>query len=623
VPNTPASEQPIPTVEEDVLDNDVLDPLETGLDDLDLDEAEDISDAEEATEDGEVTQDQRGAWIVHHLAKQLRWFKGCSRTAHASKRHRHRQHHSDVAQHPDCHSLEQITEMLKGTFQSTTPPLPDVLASPQIMPASRRHPGSNLRMIFEGRCSEGEVPRSFCLDTKHIDRAGGAPNVSYDIDSTVCFPSSLAVAKEGIFMYETFNETQSFKRSIHFATPALQLDGNNRRTTAPVPLHLVPHYCFGTVRGADDMVMHVFFPHLRASNYPVDNNRLSDQDLEIWFEQVLIPARDKAISDSNYLAHLTPSHQTAKLAASAMSKETMATKETAGKQRVGVHIQPRYLEAMWRYVLQTIRAGIEEHNECERFAKPLLLLSSKNTKLNHMETTDASVPSAYGAWFEKWQRTTDPRFYNAENVFVDIAKQITAPSSTGPYGEYDDPNPEVYMWRDCCMKTYLKARRRECHRHRKGEPSSSPAVARYPFASCDKSGSMTITSQYGTFAYKKGLIYTQFYSLVKTPFDASKTFPFQNEAMENLALDPGYVKTLKHVGGARTFSPAVCENSYLHSKARADAALNHYKRRSLGVREEHRVSLSLLQEVVVRWHQLDEEEALHAEADRESDEGYA
>jgi hypothetical protein len=262
VPNTPASEQPIPTVEEDVLDNDVLDPLETGLDDLDLDEAEDISDAEEATEDGEVTQDQRGAWIVHHLAKQLRWFKGCSRTAHASKRHRHRQHHSDVAQHPDCHSLEQITEMLKGTFQSTTPPLPDVLASPQIMPASRRHPGSNLRMIFEGRCSEGEVPRSFCLDTKHIDRAGGAPNVSYDIDSTVCFPSSLAVAKEGIFMYETFNETQSFKRSIHFATPALQLDGNNRRTTAPVPLHLVPHYCFGTVRGADDMVMHVFFPHL-------------------------------------------------------------------------------------------------------------------------------------------------------------------------------------------------------------------------------------------------------------------------------------------------------------------------------------------------------------------------
>jgi hypothetical protein len=62
--------------------------------------------------------------------------------------------------------------------------------------------------------------------------------------------------------------------------------------------------------------------------------------------------------------------------------------------------------------------------------------------------------------------------------------------------------------------------------------------------------------------------------------------------------------------------------SYLHSKARASAVLEDYKRRSLGVREEHRLSLSLMQELVVKWGQLDELEASRQEADRESDEGY-
>jgi hypothetical protein len=41
-----------------------------------------------------------------------------------------------------------------------------------------------------------------------------------------------------------------------------------------------------------------------------------------------------------------------------------------------------------------------------------------------------------------------------------------------------------------------------------------------------------------------GLIYSQLYGLIKTPFDTSKAYVFHNESLENLALDPGYIRSL-------------------------------------------------------------------------------
>ncbi|OBT74572.1 hypothetical protein VF21_07569 [Pseudogymnoascus sp. 05NY08] len=40
---------------------------------------------------------------------------------------------------------------------------------------------------------------------------------------------------------------------------------------------------------------------------------------------------------------------------------------------------------------------------------------------------------------------------------------------------------------------------------------------------------------------KDGLIYSQFYGLIKTPFDSAKVYGFDKDSVENLALDPGYI----------------------------------------------------------------------------------
>ena len=68
-------------------------------------------------------------------------------------------------------------------------------------------------------------------------------------------------------------------------------------------------------------------------------------------------------------------------------------------------------------------------------------------------------------------------------------------------------------------------------------------------------------------AYKASLVYSQFYSLIKVPFDAAKVYIFNNDALENLALDSDYVHTLKQVGKGIAFLQKACQISYLHSKA--------------------------------------------------------
>ena len=50
---------------------------------------------------------------------------------------------------------------------------------------------------------------------------------------------------------------------------------------------------------------------------------------------------------------------------------------------------------------------------------------------------------------------------------------------------------------------------------------------------------------------------------------------------------------------------AVCEHAYLHSKGRAFSNLRDNQRRSYGIREEHRVSLTMMEEVCEHWRDWD------------------
>ena len=87
-----------------------------------------------------------------------------------------------------------------------------------------------------------------------------------------------------------------------------------------------------------------------------------------------------------------------------------------------------------------------------------------------------------------------------------------------------------------------------------------------------------------------GLIYSQFYGSVKEISDASKRIPFDNEGLEELAIDPQILKGARNAAGGNMRDKKVLELAYCASKRRANVATRDSVNKSFGIREEHRIS---------------------------------
>ncbi|KAH6973965.1 hypothetical protein EDB80DRAFT_868011, partial [Ilyonectria destructans] len=52
---------------------------------------------------------------------------------------------------------------------------------------------------------------------------------------------------------------------------------------------------------------------------------------------------------------------------------------------------------------------------------------------------------------------------------------------------------------------------------------------------------MTITPTHKSREVLESLLYSQFYNLIKIPFDPARQYPFQNPQLEKMTLDPSYL----------------------------------------------------------------------------------
>ena len=212
--------------------------------------------------------------------------------------------------------------------------------------------------------------------------------------------------------------------------------------------------------------------------------------------------------------------------------------------------------------------------------------------------------AAYEGWEHSWSQAIDLQFYNKDRTFVDLAKQTTSEDSALPYDQIpENHETEVFLWKKCCLDIYTKT---QTVLNADGSPGKgNPKRATYPWATMRDTMGQTFFAAPQAEECQDGLIYSQFYTLIKTPFDTSKVYVFDNEALENLALDPGYIRSLQQEGGGITFSKSVCEFGYLHSKKRAYANLVDNQWKSYGIREEHRISLTMMEEIAQQWRQWD------------------
>jgi hypothetical protein len=541
------------------------------------------------------------------LAKQLRNFQGCTHEQHQHAEEAHQEHHARPDVHSQCSSLGQITKVLRGP--NNKPPLPDVLKSPKMMKASEVK-GQDYRAAFEGSDapvapggladSDEYLPKSLCLSQYHTtSRKNRQAKVAFDIDSTSCFFNSLAVARCGIHWFPKSHSILNLTADIHFGLRIPMYNKRGAPAQVYTPLHKIPHYCFGTVSSMETLSIFIFFPALHLQSDHEHTTYLSREDFELWYDAILSPCLNETVESSNLVQHFPATARIVNLDATAISKERLARKDSAREQLLQYTIQPQYLDLLWSRILDTIATN----PACDRFAGATLFMHAKNTKLQFIDSA-GSLTAAYKSWASQWTQATDPQFYNPDHTFVDLAKQVTSEDSALPYTQIPhDREAEVFLWKKCCLNSYASTR---TALDADGTPAKgNPKQSTYPWAMMRDAAGQTFTAAPRGRESQDGLVYSQFYNLIKTPFDTSKVYIFDNDALENLALDPGYVRSLQQEGGGITFSRAVCEFSYLHGKTRAYTNLLDNRWRSYGVREEHRISLTMMEEISDRWQQWD------------------
>jgi hypothetical protein len=134
----------------------------------------------------------------------------------------------------------------------------------------------------------------------------------------------------------------------------------------------------------------------------------------------------------------------------------------------------------------------------------------------------------FQAYFE---RILDLEYVFPDRFYVDLGKEICPSVGLLPdtQGTIDD-EAQVYLWRRCCLKHHL--------RWLYDGPPPRSGQTFYNVSMLRDACNLTSLTLKRSRLWEGGLVYSQFYSSVKELVDAAKSFPFQNEGLEELALDP-------------------------------------------------------------------------------------
>ncbi|KAF4620107.1 hypothetical protein G7Y89_g14718 [Cudoniella acicularis] len=420
----------------------------------------------------------------------------------------------------------------------------------------------------DGSRTGSQAPKNLCLSVHQIQsRITPSPGVTYDIDSICGVANSLAVARLGIQWLPKSFPILNIAKDIHLVLRASYTTKNGRLASRHTPLHKILHYCFGQLEGMESVKVYIVFPNLRSKINHDYTSFLTRKEDENWLDLILAPCLQEVIKLPSILQQFPLSSAAVRAASLASSQETFSLKSSSREQIIPRTIQAEYLGSLWSAIL----ARIENTPGCHHFSNATIFLDSKNTKLNRMMD---SPPKIYAHWQERWNHVTDARFYHRQQIYVDLDKQTTAQGLVGDV--YNTTQNFPIKKRALNHTVYQWAGLRGVVDHNIAPvPSRSENVGEHA--------------------------YTQFYNLIKTPSDAAGVYSFQSHALENLALDLEYIKSLKREGSATSFSTTICMDGYLHSKERAHISFTKNRRRSYGCREEHRLAMSVMDKICQHW----------------------
>lgn len=231
------------------------------------------------------------------------------------------------------------------------------------------------------------------------------------------------------------------------------------------------------------------------------------------------------------------------------------------------------------------------HNEAQGFARPILMMGAKNVKLHFMRNDPKLTIDTF---FNSWTHAFDMQHIPDEEMWVDIAKEINTDTGTHPCAPLHANNserPMTLLWRMCCL-------RHKANQFRMKMQKPGNVETYHHWANCRDTGNLTIEPGRRHPLRKLGIVYSQFYSPMKEIFDAAKCFPFDNPGLEGLAVDPTLRNAWANAARATGWDESRVKRSWCESKQRCKRALDTADHKAFGLREEHRVSVALLRQMV-------------------------
>ena len=453
--------------------------------------------------------------------------------------------------------------------------------------------------IQSDRSDADDFPRvpvrlSLACSQKYSNEMLSLPlSVEYDIDSILGFPTSLAVASSGVraILYPCFiNNIQS---DLHIQ---MNLPPDVETSRRSVQIREVPHFLFGRLVGLLDINLYILFPRLyfdnRKTNFPTQSQ------LARFFDHILLPAIYANTSPGS-VQHYPASYEDAKLKALAQSSEMRSGYRSSQApfrvQLLHYDLPTESLHAIWQEVIARTRLPGNKH-----FQDARLFLNAKNLKV---ETKRLGPLACFTDFLQRWSQSCNGTYLHPKTTWIDYGKEIVYPFSalaspdTPPHEQPDRPTserPHVHLWRKCCLENLVQHARERSNVNQGGFRTTY-----YQFAQTAESADLTMTPNKSNLFFQGGLVYSQFYSSTKEIFDAAKTYPFDNPALEALAVDPHVTKATQVVGGGGRIDLGKVQQAYLNSRDRTLSAIRTNVKKSYGVREEHRVTLELLKSIAV------------------------
>lgn len=560
-----------------------------------LEHSEHSSDAE-----SEITETSAHDHAVGKLYEQLQGgFHGCSEEQHRERLQEHLEHAGD-----NHYGLGEIFN--DGSFPSVLG-LTDLISTERL--ARQQFPApAQWGAVFCGippqRHRRNRHPMNVCLHTEETQAA--EPQVAFDIDSFLAFGSSLSLARQGLWYQPAPQMRQNMTTDVHLKTDVFEESTDPEQPTRShlAMLRDVPHFLLGRVVGAHDITVHILFPHLSSTEAKFVS--LTKDQLSRWIDGIFHPAVHRYY-DAHYTQHLPASyrHGLANSRAHQVEGRQIETASYQAQQSIGYHLQPEYLNQIWEDILDRITdtPGFSD------FREPQLFFSAKGTKLQFK--TSPSRPTMLDAMenFQAYlERIIDFDFVHLDRLYVDIGKEIcprVSLSLLSPQRGHVGDEAQVYQWRRCCLEHYIRWMY-------DGEPPSAKGRGQRYFAQnmLYEAASLTSVAPKHSKLREGGLVYSQFYGSVKEVSDATKCFPFENDGLEELALDPQIRQGARHAAGGQRRDAKILERAYCASKRRANYALVDSRKKSFGIREEHRISWPLFQGLItkLRLQQQQEED---------------